>query len=160
MAFKKAPLPFMTTVAGHVLIHEPESGAPLADGWTGICEDGSDTNKHWYVGQDFSGRSFRQMKEHERLPMLIEAAGYKAVDEASFTHAAKMHELVDRISSQWDGCIHQSTDINIGDAIRATGTSFIHEVYPVALRAHPSLDEDAISQGEAAEDTPPPVQRG
>ena len=159
MEFKKAPLPFMTAVAGHVLIHELVSGTPLPDDWAGICEDASDTNKHWYVGQYFTGRSFRPMKEHERLPMLIEAAGYKAVDAASFAHAAHMHELVDRISSQWDGCIHQSTDINIGDAIRATGTSFIHEVYPVALRAQPALDEDTISQDEVARPSAP-VQRG
>lgn len=52
------PLPFMTAVAGHVLIHDGHSGAPLADDWSGICTSGSDTNQFWYIGRCDGERSF------------------------------------------------------------------------------------------------------
>lgn len=52
----------MTAVAGHVLIHDGESGAPLPEEWTGICVDGSDTNKFWLIGHADGERTFNRLK--------------------------------------------------------------------------------------------------
>ncbi len=54
-------LPFMTAVGGHVLIHDGDTGAVLQPGWTGLCVDGRDTKKHWYIGRDAGEMSFTKL---------------------------------------------------------------------------------------------------
>jgi len=81
--------PFMTSVGGHVLIHNGETGAPLADHWTGICVDGSDTKKFWLIGRDGHERSFVSLRAIDLDGAKTEAAGlqlqeaHQAVDETS-----------------------------------------------------------------------------
>lgn len=54
-------LPFMTAVGGHVLIHDGDTGQVLQPGWTGLCTDGSDAKKHWYIGSDAGEMSFTKL---------------------------------------------------------------------------------------------------
>lgn len=56
------PIPFMTAVGGHVLIHHGQSGAPLADDWTGVCVDGDDTTKFWFIGSEDGERSYSRLQ--------------------------------------------------------------------------------------------------
>lgn len=67
-------LPFMTVVAGHVLIHEPDNGTPLPDDWTGLCVDGNDVHGFWYIGRDNGERSFSKLAAREHAEAEIEAA--------------------------------------------------------------------------------------
>lgn len=67
-------LPFMTAVAGHVLIHEPVNGTPLPDDWTGLCVDANDVHSFWYIGCDGGERSFTKLKAREFAEAEIEAA--------------------------------------------------------------------------------------
>jgi hypothetical protein len=53
--------PFMTVVAGHVLIHEGGSGRTLASDWQGLCVDANNSKAFWSIGQDGGERSFTKL---------------------------------------------------------------------------------------------------
>jgi hypothetical protein len=57
--------PFMTTVGGHVLIHDGVTAAPLAETWTGVCCDSS-VKSFWYIGREQNERSFNKLKARPR----------------------------------------------------------------------------------------------
>jgi hypothetical protein len=61
-AISHVGLPFMTFVAGHVIIHDDTSGNPLPEDWSGICVDGSNTKKFWYIGRSKGERSFSALR--------------------------------------------------------------------------------------------------
>lgn len=56
--------PFMTVVAGHVLIHEGASGRQLPGDWQGLCVDASSTKAFWLIRQDGGERSFTKLPVH------------------------------------------------------------------------------------------------
>jgi hypothetical protein len=80
----KEILPFMTDVAGHVLVHDPKSGEAYPPEWTGVCVSASDTTKHWYVGQEKTGPSFHKLAAVDPVSARQEALAAEARDEASF----------------------------------------------------------------------------
>lgn len=55
-------IPFMTSVGGHVLIHDGKTGNPLPDDWTGICEESRDTSALWLIGRSQGERSYRRLR--------------------------------------------------------------------------------------------------
>lgn len=65
-------LPFMTSGAGHVLIHTADGRAELPSDWVGVCVDGKDTSKLWHIGQSDGERSFTRLQANEYLAALIE----------------------------------------------------------------------------------------
>lgn len=58
---KVNPQPFLTAVAGHVLIHDGLTGNPLPGHWTGFCTDAYDTKSFWYIGCEGAERSFTKL---------------------------------------------------------------------------------------------------
>lgn len=72
-ALSGARTPFMTHVAGHVLIHEHDTGKPLLPNWTGICVDGGDSTKYWYIGQCEGERSFSALSSRTLAAAILEA---------------------------------------------------------------------------------------
>ncbi len=65
--------PFMTTVAGHVLIHDGVKANPLPEEWTGICVDGGDSTKHWYIGRSGGERSFSVLAAKTMRAAILES---------------------------------------------------------------------------------------
>ena len=77
----------MTVVAGDVLIHNGDSGAPLPEHWTGICVDAGDASQFWLIRHDGNERSFDKLRATDFDTARAEATelrmqeGYRAVDE-------------------------------------------------------------------------------
>jgi hypothetical protein len=65
--------PFMTAVAGHVIIHDGSTGHPLPDDWTGICVAGSDVKKHWYIGRSGGERSYSALQAKDMGSAVLES---------------------------------------------------------------------------------------
>ena len=66
--------PFMTAVAGHVLIHDGVTGQPLTEDWTGICVDSRAIRKHWYIGLSRAGeRSFSALAAKDLKTAILES---------------------------------------------------------------------------------------
>jgi len=68
-------LPFMTYVGGHVLVHQWKTGDVLPDGWTGLCVDGFNAEKHWYIGREGSERSFTALQAKDQQSAEAEVIG-------------------------------------------------------------------------------------
>jgi hypothetical protein len=103
------PMPFMTAVGSHVLIHDGYSGNPLADDWQGVCVDGFDNNSYWYIGRSGGERSFTKLRA-------TEAEAAKREGEI----AAGVEQSIEQIAKQWDGCMYEAVaeTIDIGRSIR------------------------------------------
>lgn len=56
-------LPFMTAVAGHVLIHDGITGMVLPDTWTGMCTGTEGKARFWYIGRSHGERSFSALQD-------------------------------------------------------------------------------------------------
>lgn len=72
-ALNGARTPYMTSAPGRVLIHEHDSGKPLQDNWTGICVDGGDSTKYWYIGQCEGERTFSALSSKTLAVAILEA---------------------------------------------------------------------------------------
>lgn len=64
--------PFMTAVAGHVLIHDGDTGATLPETWTGICVDASDTKRFWFIGRSQGERSYSALAAKDMRSAILE----------------------------------------------------------------------------------------
>lgn len=66
-------LPFMTAVAGSMVVHDGITAQPLPSTWTGLCQfTGSDgTSRFWYLGRSLGERSFTVLKEQTAGPALL-----------------------------------------------------------------------------------------
>lgn len=56
-------LPFMTAVAGHVLVHDGCTGQMLPDSWTGLCTGTEGQTRFWYIGRSRGERSYSALQE-------------------------------------------------------------------------------------------------
>ena len=86
----KAEPPFMTAVAGHVMIHHRITGATLGENWTGICVSGDNNKAFWYIGFDGGERSY------QKLPVCVttlQAAKVLIEKQRSDADQFKAHEL-------------------------------------------------------------------
>ena len=63
-------LPFMTAVAGHVLVHDGSTGQRLTDNWTGLCTGTEGKTRFWYIGHSQGERSFSALREMTAGPAL------------------------------------------------------------------------------------------
>ncbi|MCK4118357.1 hypothetical protein ACI2UK_13930 [Ralstonia nicotianae] len=76
-------LPFMTTVAGHVLIHEPLEGRVLPGDWTGLCVDAGDTSSFWYIGFEAGERSLTRLDARTVATALQQVASLSGASSAN-----------------------------------------------------------------------------
>ena len=65
-------LPFMTAVAGHILIHAADGCSVLPGDWIGICVDARDVSRHWHIGQDGGERSYTALQAKDFKAAVIE----------------------------------------------------------------------------------------
>lgn len=79
--------PFMTAVAGHVLIHDGHTGVTLPDDWTGICVDARDAKKHWYIGQSGGERSFSALAANNIRSAILESEWILQAERSELTAA-------------------------------------------------------------------------
>lgn len=63
----------MTSMAGHVLIHDGVTADTLPEEWTGICVDGGDSTKHWYIGRSGGERSFSVLAAKTMRAAILES---------------------------------------------------------------------------------------
>lgn len=65
--------PFLSVKDGQSVISSNESGAVLKSNWIGVCCDGKDANKYWYIGSAFGERSYSALKARDYTSACIEA---------------------------------------------------------------------------------------
>lgn len=67
----------MTYVGGQVLIHHWQTGDVFPDEWIGLCVDGFNAEKHWYIGREGSERSYTvlQAKDQQSAEAEVLARG-------------------------------------------------------------------------------------
>lgn len=125
------PMPFMTAVGNHVLIHDGYSGNPLADDWQGVCVDGFDNNSYWYIGRSGGERSYTKLRATE-----AQAA------EREGQIAAGVEQAVEKIAQQWDKCLYNTPaeTIDIGQCIRSVARQIAVNNHSAPLHAEPPLD--------------------
>lgn len=93
------PLPFMTYVGGHVLIHSAGGEGVLPSHWTGICVDGFDRNKHWYIGLEGAERSYTVLQARDLAAAEAEmvAKGLGVGTEQARNYINEVLESVDMV---------------------------------------------------------------
>ncbi len=77
---RTAHTPFMHRIDGGVAVSDNESGSELSQRWTGVCCDGSDAKKYWYVGNSFEERSFHALKASDYIAACMEAEQFRNME--------------------------------------------------------------------------------